>query len=388
MIRLVVSVLFVALLGCAGPRQLSSSGAGAYEASLTIGVGRSAVAWYDTRGGNAEIYAREIDENGRGVGPEHRLTSGSADSYEADIVSVSDAFAVAWYEQTSSGERRAKLGLWNSSFEPLWIVDLSPADRDSRIPVVETFGNRIFCAWIETNASSEVGVRAGWWDMEGRVVIEPRLLGAAGPTTWNLNSAIDAEGSAYVVFDAKVGTRSEELFLARVGDTGIELERLTADDGIASKYPDLALAAEGAALTWLDQRDGNVDVYLLVGPSSDLADDIDALALQVTKSTGESIGADVAWNDGRVGLAWSDDSVGQYEIYFQSFDSTGLAINDPARLTHNRTASFIPSIQASADTFMLSWNEVALDGRGELASDARSEIPMRISRRGCPRVGQ
>ncbi|MFP6828322.1 MAG: hypothetical protein VCC36_04665, partial [Gammaproteobacteria bacterium] len=115
-------------------------------------------------------------------------------------------------------------------------------------------------------------------------------------------------------------------------------------------------------------------VYLLVRPSSDLAEDIDALALQVTKSPGESIGAHVAWNDGRVGLAWSDDSVGQHEIYFQSFDSTGLAISAPARLTHNRTASFIPSIQASADTFMLSWNEVALDGRGELASDARSEI--------------
>ncbi|MFP6828047.1 MAG: hypothetical protein VCC36_03215, partial [Gammaproteobacteria bacterium] len=251
MIRLVVSVLFVALMGCAGPRQLSSSGAGAYEASLTIGAGRSAVAWYDTRGGNAEIYAREIDKNGRGVGPEHRLTSGSADSYEADIVSVNDAFAVAWYEQTSSGERRAKLGLWNSSFEPLWIVDLSPAGRESRIPVVGTFENRIFCAWIETDAGSEVGVRAGWWDMEGRVVIEPRLLGAAGPTTWNLNSAIDAEGSAYVVFDAKVGTRSEELFLARAGDTGIDLERITTDDGVASKYPDLALAAEGVALTWL-----------------------------------------------------------------------------------------------------------------------------------------
>jgi type IV secretory pathway TrbF-like protein len=43
-------------------------------------------------------------------------------------------------------------------------------------------------------------------------------------------------------------------------------------------------------------------------------------------------------------------------------------------LTHNRTASFIPSIEASADTFMLSWNEVVLDRRGELTSDARSEI--------------
>jgi hypothetical protein len=374
MIRFVVSVLFVALMGCAGPRQLSSSGAGAYEASLTVRPGRSAVAWYDTRGGNAEIYAREVDQNGRGVGPEHRLTTGSADSYEADIVSINDAFTVAWYEQTPSGESRAKLGLWNSSFEPLWIVDLSPAGRDSRIPVVETFENRIFCAWVETGAGSDVSVRAGWWDMEGRVVIEPRVLGAAGATTWNLNSAIDAEGLAYVVFDAKVGTRSEELFLARVDDTDIDLERITADDGVASKYPDLALAAEGAALTWLDDRDGNVDVYLLVGSSSALAEDIGVLALQVTESPGESMGAHVAWNDGRVGLVWSDDSVGQHEIYFQSFDSSGLAINDPARLTHNRTASFIPSIQASADTFMLSWNEVVLDRRGELTSDARSEI--------------
>lgn len=378
--RLAVALFTLVLNGCATTttHQLSSSGAGAYEASLTSQPGRSVVAWYDTRDGNAEIYAREVDAQGRGVGVEHRLTNDLVDSYEADIVSVDDAFAVAWYEQTAADGRRARLGLWSSNFELLWSVNLSPTGREGRIPVVRVLDDRIFCAWLETGEGASVEVWAGWWDLDGQVVLKPRALGAAGPTTWNLNAAIGADGSGYVVFDAKVETLSEELFLARVDSTSSQLVRLTADDGVASKYPDLALAPEGAALTWFDNRDGNEEVYLFVGSLPDLREDVGVLARRVTATPGESIGAYVAWNSGRVGLAWSDDSVGQHEVYFQSFDASGNSVSDPSRLTHNRTASLIPSIRPSADGFMLTWNEVVPDPRGIHGPDTRSEIVVTV----------
>ena len=378
MIRSVASLLFLALIGCTGPRQLSSSGAEAYEASLASGPGRSAVAWYDTRNGNAEIYAREVSENGRGVGAEYRLTSDSADSYEADIVLIRDAFAVAWYEQTADGNRHAKMGVWSPDFEPRWTMNLSSVDRDSRIPVVRTFEDRIFCAWIETPAGGESEIWAGWWDLQGHAVLKPRMLAAAGSTTWNLNAAIDLDGIGYLVFDAQVGTRSEELFLVRVGESGSELRRITADDGFASKYPDLALTPEGAALTWIDARDGNEEVYLFVGSLIDLSDDVGVRARRVTESKGESIGAYVAWNGDRVGLAWSDNSAGQHEVYFQSFGSSGNAISDPDRLTRNRSDSLIPAIQPVGDGFMLTWNEFLPDSRETYGSDTRSEIVVAV----------
>src|SRR5690606_17052963 len=68
-------VLALALAaGCAasGPRQVSDSGAGAFEAALAATEDGFVVAWYDVRDGNAEIYARLLDPDGRPLEPERR----------------------------------------------------------------------------------------------------------------------------------------------------------------------------------------------------------------------------------------------------------------------------------------------------------------------------
>ena len=53
-------------------------------------------------------------------------------------------------------------------------------------------------------------------------------------------------------------------------------------------------------------RDGNDEVYLLVGRTADLHGEIDTRARRITTTEAESVGAYLAWNAGRVGLAWSD----------------------------------------------------------------------------------
>ncbi len=92
--------------------------------------------------------------------------------------------------------------------------------------------------------------------------------------------------------------------------------RLTDDDGVASKYPDLAFGPDAAAVTWFDERDGNEEVYLAVAPFPQLRNRFEANARRVTPTVGASIGAYVAWNGGRVGLVWSDDTEGEAEVYF------------------------------------------------------------------------
>src|SRR5262245_64016764 len=83
----------VAATACS-PRQISDSGFGAYEVSLAAWSDGLALAWYDTRDGNAEIYVRSLDAEGRESGPELRLTTTAAASYEADIAPLPDGFAI------------------------------------------------------------------------------------------------------------------------------------------------------------------------------------------------------------------------------------------------------------------------------------------------------
>jgi hypothetical protein len=86
------------------------------------------------------------------------------------------------------------------------------------------------------------------------------------------------------------------------------------------------------------------------------------------------LGAYVAWNGERIGLAWSDDSVGQFEIYFRPFAVSGDALGAQKRITDNATNSLIPAIKPWRDGFALAWSKVMLVAGGAHDPNTRSEV--------------
>jgi hypothetical protein len=362
------------LAACSHPRspvQVSQSGTGAYEAALVTDDAGFVVAWYDTRDGNGEIYLRRLDANGTPIDSERRLTESPDASYEASIERLGDAFVVAWYEQTEGGRQTAMLGAWNRDGSRKWAHEIAAASRN---PVIRSDGREIVAAWIQSDPDGSEAVWVGSWNGNGTETRPRTWLGPASKTTWNLNLAVDGP-EAWVVFDAMNATRSNELFLGRVGPAGVlPLKRLTRDDGMASKYPDLQTGAQGrVALTWYDTRDGNDEVYLVVTRQSELGGEIDDRARRITTTEGESIGAYVAWNGERVGLAWSDKTLGQHEVYFQSFDGAGQPLTSAERLTTSDTWSLVPAIRPWREGFALAWTEYRPasgeihEGTGEVA---------------------
>lgn len=378
-----VSVLALLLLAGEDAHRVTESGRGAYEVSLTPAGDGFAVAWYDTRDGHPQIYSRLLDKQGQPAGPERRLTTGSARALEADIAAVGGNFAVAWYEVSADRSSHAMLGLWSRDGERLWVKALALPDRISKNPVVRATRNEIFCAWLAENGARDLEVYAAWFDLKGNPAIPAQRLGPAGQTTWNVNATIDDRGRAWVAFDARVNSRADEIFVARVGKATSQVTRVTADDGMPSKYPDLAVANGRVALTWFDERDGNKEVYLFVAREDELIEGLEQRATRITNSPGESIGAYVAWNAKRrrFGLAWCDNSVGQHEIYFLSVDDRGTPIEAARRLTSTSTDSLIPAIKPFGDGFALAWSEYTPAKRDTHESDdARSEIVFALVR--------
>ena len=213
-----------------------------------------------------------------------------------------------------------------------------------------------------------------------------RRVADASRTTWNLNAAV-APGStpaaprAWVVFDAKVGTRSDEMFLVDVGASASPVTRLTSDDGISSKYPDASPAGGRVAITWFDTVDTNEDVYLAVGLASQLLrpDGLSAAkATRVTSTPGHSIGAYVTWNGPRVGLAWCDDTVGQHEVYVQTFNPSGRPQARPHRLTETQDGSLIPAIEPWRSGFAMAWTEHEAARIPAAHGDGRAQIAVRV----------
>jgi hypothetical protein len=196
-----------------------------------------------------------------------------------------------------------------------------------------------------------------------------------------LNAAIDSRGVPFVVFDALVDTKAQELFLVEVAAGGPVVTRLGTDDGHDSLYPDVAFSArDEVALTWYDTCDGNDEVYLAGGSLAELRANFVQHEHRVTDTPGSSIGAYVAWNGERIGLAWSDDSLGQFEIYFRPFAVSGDALGAQKRITDNMTNSLIPAIEAWQDGFALAWSEVTPAAGGAHDPNTRSEVLFTVVR--------
>jgi hypothetical protein len=330
-----------------GPNVISEGRAGSYESALAVvdaaASARLVAGWYDTRDGNGEIYIRALDPSGHPAAAEHRLTTNAEESYEVSLDGDGAALAVAWYDKSRDGTLSGSVGRAALDSGQSWFRSLG---RGTRNPVVRARGGRIFCAWIAAADAGE-SVWGAWWDRHGNTLGAPSRLGAAGRTTWNLNAAIDEGGTARVVWDAVAGTRSDELFMGTMHGSSATLERISDDDGVSSKYPDIAIEGDRMALTWFDTVQGNSDVYLKAGGT----------VRRVTRTAGESIGAYLAWNAGRIGLAWSDNTIGQHEVYFQTFSAAAVALAEPRRITWSSASSLIPAIRPWRDGFALAWNE-------------------------------
>lgn len=361
--------------------EVSESPSSAHEPSLAASSGGFLAAWYDRRSDRAEIFARHLGPDGAPRGPELRLTAGPDDAYEPDVrVLDSGDFVIGWYEKSADGLYVPLVGRWTSAGERRWAQPLAPSGRNT---VVLVDGDSIFAAWLSDEDEGRAGIWAGWWHQDGRVSIPPRRVADASRTTANLNAAADPATTAehpraWVVFDATVGSRAAEVFGAEVSRADAVVRRLTPDDGIGSRYPDLAFLRDRVALTWFDTVGVNDDVRLAVGPRAWIEESGTLgghRVRAVTDNPGHSIGAYLAWNDRRVGLAWCDDTVGQFEVHFQAFDDGGAPLSEPRRLTDTAAASLIPAIEPWGQGFALVWNEYdarSLEhdakGRGQIVS--------------------
>lgn len=327
--------------------------------SLASDGSHLALAWYGTTPGAREsIHLRYLDGKGGPAGPDVRLTDGARQAYEPSLQLLDGDAIVAWYEKDAAGATQAYVGRFSSSGTRRWQTNLSPPHARGRNPVVRTGASGIHVAWLQQRTEeAETLVMHGRLDPDGSWKDVPRDAGRADPGTWNLNAALDPSGTFHLVYDARGRTDAREIQLISIRGAQVQHTQLSADDGFASQFPDLAVDHGRIALTWFDERDGNHEVYLYVGAFPDPGTAIDDKALRITRTAGDSIGAYVAWHDNVVGLAWCDDTTGEYTIFAQQFDERGTPLNRPKPLTDGRLQALVPSIVPWQQGFAVAWNE-------------------------------
>jgi hypothetical protein len=366
--RVIVALLVVSGVRAAetadfasGAEAISPPGMLAYEVSLATLRQGLALAWHGGNLPHSALWLRFIDEAGRPRGDALQLTDARADAYEPDLQPGGKGLAVAWYEkQPDSGALTAWLAGLDAQGQVLWRHALSGPGHEGRNPVVRAIGRELAVAWIETTSGTQPAIWIQRFDARGRNRDAPRRVASASTTTWNLNAAVDAKGGLFLVYDAAMDSRASEVHWARVDGARIQSGRLRADDGMASTYPDVAIEGELLAIAWTETRNGGDDISLFSGTLAELAHPPAASIRHVTHS-GSATSVYLAWNSGRLELAWQEGRGGTTEIHAQRFSADGRAAAQPRQLTHAGLQSLTPSIQRWHKDFAIAWNEYQAD---------------------------
>ncbi len=364
MIRVPFLVLLTALAACTGPdlQTISPPALKAYEVDAASDGIRLAAAWYGERQGRSRVYVQPLTARGKATVAPFAVTDGEREAFEPDLQFLGDDYLVAWYEKpVQGGAASAWIALLDDRGGERWRRVL-PAESGSGLrPVVRVLGMTIHVAWIRTLGDDTADLWYAAYDADGAEVSAPRAVAAANADTWNLNAAVDNAGRMHVVYDARLGTRAKELQQVVIDGDTATMQALTPDDGHDSLYPDIALSGDRVALTWFDTRDGNEEVYLASGTLVDSLVERVAKARRVTDTAGHSIGAYVAWNGQRLGLAWTDDTRGRADAYYQVFDAALVPEGAARPLLQTRDTASIPSIVPAGPGFAIAWNEYAQD---------------------------
>jgi hypothetical protein len=158
--------------------------------------------------------------------------------------------------------------------------------------------------------------------------------------------------------DERDGNR--EIYFTRLDTVGVQIGadlRITNDVSV-SEQPSLVWTGAEYGLTWTDDRDQDMDanreVYFarLDRTGAKIGSDV-----RVTSDTAVSVQSSLAWSGSEYGVAWTDERDGNREIYFARISATGVKIGTDLRVTSDAAISAQPSLVWSGSEYGLAWTD-------------------------------
>jgi type IX secretion system substrate protein len=190
---------------------------------------------------------------------------------------------------------------------------------------------------------------------------DSRLTISAG-TSWFASLAASGSEVHVIWMDDRDG--NFEIYYKRSADGGLSWSgdtRLTNDTAI-SQFPSIALSGSIVNVIWQDSRDGNTEIYYKRSPDGGLSWGTDT---RLTNNSAGSIFASVSASGSIVNVLWEEYRDGNAEIYDKHSADGGLSWSGDMRLTNNPVESFSPSAWMSGSEVHVVWYDTR-DGNAEI----------------------
>jgi DNA-binding transcriptional ArsR family regulator len=126
------------------------------------------------------------------------------------------------------------------------------------------------------------------------------------------------------------------------------------DDYFWDNIPRIVVVNDTIHIFWVDKRDGNPEIYYKksINAGSTWTNDI-----RLTHDSSKSENPAVVVNDNNIFLAWMDDRDGNFEIYFKKSIDNGNSWSNDIRLTFNESLSKQPAIAVSSNNVHVVWSD-------------------------------
>jgi hypothetical protein len=141
-----------------------------------------------------------------------------------------------------------------------------------------------------------------------------------------------------------------------------ENRRLTSAPS-TSEAPSMVWNGVSLAVAWMDQRDGNLEIYF---QRFRLDGSAIGVPMRVTDAPGGSQEPSLTWTGTEYGLAWLDVRDGNPEIYFARLDPDGAVRGEQVRLTNAAGSSLGPSLVWTGSQWGVAWYDQRAGANAEI----------------------
>jgi hypothetical protein len=151
--------------------------------------------------------------------------------------------------------------------------------------------------------------------------------------------------------------------------------RVTSDDA-HSRTPCATWTGSELHVAWSDDRSGDYEIWLQAVQESGVGT---GSAVRVTTSVGSSGEPSLAWSGSTLGLAWTDTRDGNEEIYLAVLDRAGARLGNDVRMSVTSNDSYAPSIVWTGAGWSLAWVEYHALGVSDLVCASLSGDGTRLA---------
>jgi hypothetical protein len=275
------------------------------------------VSWYNGSIGDSQIYFARISSSGVKVGSDVRITNDSTTSMHPSLAWTGSEFGVCWHD--------ARVGNYEIYFARISSTGIKVGSderitddmADSTFPSLVWTGSEFGAIWHDERDGTSEPYFARISSTGSKVGSETRITSASSDSQ---RSSLVWTGSEFGVSWDGVLTGDywggpSEIYFARISSTGIKVgaDEKISDASIRASEPSLVWADSEFAVSWMDMKDGNMEIY--IARISSTGNRVGSI-VRITNDPATSWAPSLAWTGSEFGLSWDDERDGDKEIYF------------------------------------------------------------------------